>query len=84
MNVDVKQDLGNLNERKKKTHFTKRGLLNSNYKRIVKYGFKKARKKSIFGIRQRIKSRQLSKESLRASLVLKLSVFVGVAIIILF
>lgn len=84
MNVDVEQDLGNLNERKKKTHFTKRGLLNSNYKRIVKYSFKKARKKSIFGIRQRIKSRQLSKESLRASLVLKFSVFVGVAIIILF
>ncbi|WP_179351524.1 hypothetical protein [Winogradskyella vidalii] len=80
----IAQRLKNRALSSKRFHFTTKGLLNSNYKRIVKYSFKKARKKSIFGIRQRIKSRQLSKESLRASLVLKLSVFVGVAIIILF
>ncbi|WP_179374514.1 hypothetical protein [Winogradskyella wichelsiae] len=84
MNVDVEQDLGSINERKKKTHFTKRGLLNSNYKRVVKYSFKKARRKSIFAVRQRAKTLKISKESLRASMVLKLAVFGSVAILILF
>lgn len=61
----------------KRLHYTKRGLLNSRYKRLVKRNFKKACKKSIFGIRQRAKSPRLSSASHKATMVLKIAVFVG-------
>ncbi|WP_178983512.1 hypothetical protein [Winogradskyella helgolandensis] len=77
MESTLKQSLGHKIARAKKAHFTSRGLLNSRYKRIVKYNFKKARKKSIFGIRQRAKSPQLSKLGNRATMILKISVFVA-------
>ncbi|RCW90221.1 hypothetical protein DFQ08_105110 [Winogradskyella arenosi] len=84
MKIALSKDLRKRSKRRKLSHFTKRGLLNSNYKRVVKYSFKKARRKSLFMIRQRAKSIQISKESLMASLVLKVAVFVSVAILILF
>lgn len=40
-------------------HNTYTGLLNSNYKSIVKYNFKNLKNNSIFGLKQRLKSEQL-------------------------
>ncbi|QXP79989.1 MULTISPECIES: hypothetical protein [Winogradskyella] len=84
MELELAQDLGTIKQRTKRSHFTKRGLLNSNYKRVVKYNFKKAKRRSIFAVRQRAKALKISRESLRVSMVLKVSVFVCVAILILF
>jgi len=36
------------------------GLLNSNYKQLVKRNFKRMSSRSVFGIRQRMKSRQFN------------------------
>jgi len=84
MKLELTQDLRTIKQRTKKSHFTKRGLLNSNYKRVVKYNFKKAKRRSIFAVRQRAKVLKISRESLRVSMVLKVSVFACVAILILF
>ncbi|MBF8148475.1 hypothetical protein ITJ86_01115 [Winogradskyella sp. F6397] len=65
----------------KKVHFTTRGLLNSAYKRTVKRNFKKRSKKTLFGIRQRVRSPKLSKASLTVSMVLKLLVFASIAVV---
>ncbi|SDH03725.1 hypothetical protein [Winogradskyella thalassocola] len=65
----------------KRSHFTTRGLLNSNYKRTVKYNFKKACQKSLFGIKQRVKSPRMCKTSHATSMVLKVSVFASVALV---
>ncbi|WP_299129294.1 hypothetical protein [uncultured Winogradskyella sp.] len=56
------------------SHYTTNGLLNSNYKSIVKHNFSKSTAKSVFGIRQRIKSSQLCMVN-NTGIVLKLSVF---------
>lgn len=50
------------------------GILNSNYKFIVRQNFKQANSKSIFAIRQRIKSRQIQFTP-SIDTILKLSVF---------
>lgn len=75
------QDIGK--KTSKRRHFTKRGLLNSRYKRLVKHNFKKACKKSVFGIRQRFKSPKLSNEGRIATIVLKVSVFASAIVIAL-
>lgn len=67
----------------KRFHFTKRGLLNSRYKRIVKYTFKKARKKSVFAIRQRAKYPKFSNACHVTTMALKISVFAVAAILVL-
>jgi hypothetical protein len=54
--------------------FTTQGLLNSSYQSVVKQNFSKPRPKSIFGIRQRIKSSQLNRVN-HTAVILKLSVF---------
>ena len=64
------------------SHFTTHGLLNSNYKSIVKNNFSKSTTTSIFGIRQRIKSSQFNMVN-HAGIILKLSVFT-MALIALF
>ncbi|NRD23203.1 hypothetical protein HNV10_08120 [Winogradskyella litoriviva] len=61
--------------------FKTKGLLNSSYKSIVKENYRKATKKSIFGMRQRIKSSQYKMVN-HAAAILKLSVFAMVLIAI--
>ena len=56
------------------SHATYSGILNSNYKAIVKHNFSKSTSKSIFGIRQRLKSAQFSVVN-HTAVILKLSVF---------
>lgn len=56
------------------SHFTTNGLLNSNYKSIVKKNYSKSTTKSVFGIRQRLKSSQFNMVNHTAA-ILKLSVF---------
>lgn len=58
------------------------GLLNSNYKQVVKCNFKNGRSQSIFGIRQRIKTtRSLFTPSI--DVILKVSVFaIALAVIL--
>lgn len=63
-------------------HFTNNGLLNSNYKSVVKHNFSASAPQSIFGIRQRIKSSQLHMVN-HTAVILKLSVF-AIALIVLF
>lgn len=64
------------------SHCTTNGLLNSNYKSIVKHNFSKSTTKSVFGIRQRIKSSQLNMVN-HTGVILKLSVF-AIALIAIF
>lgn len=61
------------------SHFTTQGLLNSNYQSIVKQNFRKSTAKSVFGIRQRLKSSQLNRVNYTA-VILKLSVFAMVLV----
>lgn len=56
------------------SHFTNNGLLNSNYKSVVKHNFSTSTTKSVFGIRQRLKSSQLSKVN-HTAIIIKLSAF---------
>ncbi len=58
------------------------GLLNSSYQSVVKQNFSKSTPKSIFGIRQRIKSSQFNTIN-HTAVILKLSVF-AIALIALF
>ena len=59
-----------------KTEFVRpEGLLNSNYKSVVNCNFRNTNSTSIFGIKQRVKSRQYQITSSIDTL-LKLSVFV--------
>jgi len=60
-------------------HFTSRGLLNSNYKSVVKQNFKTSTTKSVFGIRQRLKSSQFNMIN-HTAVILKLSAFAVVLI----
>jgi len=55
-------------------HFTTQGLLNSNYKSLVKKNFSISTKKSVFGIRQRLKASQFNMVD-HTAVILKLSVF---------
>ncbi|NRB84657.1 MAG: hypothetical protein HRU49_12960 [Winogradskyella sp.] len=64
------------------SHYTTNGLLNSNYKSIVKHNFSKSTTKSVFGIRQRIKSSQLNMVN-HVGMVLKLSFF-AIALVAIF
>ena len=58
------------------------GLLNSNYKSIVRCNYSRKKTNSIFGVKQRIKSRQYQFTS-SIDTVLKLSVFLIALAIIL-
>ena len=50
------------------------GILNSNYKSVVKHNFSKSTTKSVFGIRQRLKSSQINKVN-HTAIIIKLSAF---------
>lgn len=82
MELVLNQELESVPEPIVVSHYTTTGLLNSNYKSIVKHNFSKSTTKSIFGIRQRIKSSQFSKVD-HVAAILKLSVFV-IALIAIF
>ena len=82
MELVLNQELESVPEPIVVSHYTTNGLLNSNYKSIVKQNFSKSTTKSIFGIRQRIKSSQLGKVD-HVAAILKLSVFV-IALIAIF
>ena len=60
-------------------HCSTNGLLNSNYKSVVNYNFSKSTSKSIFGIRQGLKSSQFNMVN-HTAVILKLSVFAMVLV----
>ncbi|MBU2922895.1 hypothetical protein KO504_16215 [Winogradskyella psychrotolerans] len=68
-------------KRSNKSHLATKGLLNSRYKRVVKYNLKKACNKSIFGVRRRSKFPKLCKTSHTTSMALKIAVFACVALV---
>lgn len=82
MELVLNQKLESVPEPIAVSHYTTNGLLNSNYKSIVKHNFSKSTTKSVFGIRQRIKSSQLNMVN-HVGIVLKLSVF-AIALVAIF
>jgi hypothetical protein len=74
MEFTLNQELESVPEPIVVSSYPTNGLLNSSYKSIVKNNFSKSTTNSIFGIRQRIKSSQLSNVDHIAA-ILKLSVF---------
>ena len=82
MELVVNQNLEFVPEPIEVSHFTNQGILNSNYKSVVKHNFSASTAKSIFGIRQRIKSSQLHMVN-HTAIILKLSVF-AMALVALF
>jgi hypothetical protein len=81
MELVVNQTLETVPEPIVELHYTTNGLLNSNYKSIVKQNFRKSTTKSVFGIRQRLKSSQFNMVN-HAGVILKLSVFAMVLVAI--
>ncbi|WP_282041137.1 hypothetical protein [Winogradskyella flava] len=82
MELVLNQKLESVSEPVAVSHYTTNGLLNSNYKSIVKQNFSESTTKSVFGIRQRIKSSQLRMVN-HTSVILKLSVF-AIALVAMF
>ncbi|WP_400076845.1 hypothetical protein [Winogradskyella sp. R77965] len=82
MELVLKQELEFTPEPIEVSHFTTNGLLNSNYKSVVKQNFSKSTTKSVFGIRQRLKSSQFNMVN-HTAVILKLSVF-AIALVALF
>jgi len=74
MELVINQELEFLSEPIKTSYFTDQGLLNSNYKTVVNQNFSKSTTKSVFGIRQRLKSSQLDMVN-HTAVILRLSVF---------
>lgn len=74
MELVVNQNLEVLPEPTEVSLFTSEGLLNSNYKSVVKQNYSKSTTESVFGNRQRIKSSQLNRVN-HTAVILKLSVF---------
>ncbi|WP_431137237.1 hypothetical protein [Psychroserpens mesophilus] len=83
MELLITQELEPLPIRHLETEFeTPEGLLNSNYKKVVKCNLNNLNSNSIFGIRQRVKSRQYQFTSSIETL-LKVSVFaIALAVIL--
>lgn len=79
MELIVNQTLEVIPEPIAVSHFTTQGLLNSHYQSIVKQNFRKSTKKSVFGIRQRLKASQFNMSNYTIA-ALKLSVFAMVLI----
>jgi hypothetical protein len=79
MELAINQELEFLSEPIKASYFTDQGLLNSNYKSVVNQNFSKSNTKSVFGIRQRLKSSQLNMVT-HTAVILRLSVFAVVLV----
>ncbi len=82
MELVLNQELESLPEPTAVSHYTTNGLLNSNYKSIVKKNYSAKTNKSVFGIRQHIKSSHFNRINHTAA-ILKLSVF-AIALIAIF
>lgn len=82
MELVLNQELKNTPEPIEVPHFTTNGLLNSNYKTLVKQNFRKLTTKSVFGIRQRLKSSQFNMVN-HTAVILKLSAFAIILIALL-
>ncbi|NNE30975.1 MAG: hypothetical protein HKN40_01265 [Winogradskyella sp.] len=74
MELVLNQELEYVPEPIEVLRFKNRGLLNSNYKSLVKQNFSRSKSKSIFGIRQRLKSTQFNTIN-HTAVILKISVF---------
>ncbi|WP_323786876.1 hypothetical protein [Psychroserpens sp.] len=82
MELSITQELEPLPIRRLETEFeSPLGILNSNYKKVVKCNLNNRKSTSIFGIKQRVKSRQYQFTSSIETL-LKVSVFVIVLAVI--
>lgn len=79
MELVLNQKLKTVPEPREVSHFTNKGLLNSNYKSVVKHNFCKSASKSVFRIRQNIKSSQFNTVN-HTAVILKLSVFAMVLV----
>ena len=79
MELVVNQTLEVVPESAEIAHSSNQGILNSNYKAVVKHNFSKSTAKSVFGIRQRLKSSQLNMVN-HTAVILKLSVFAMVLV----
>jgi hypothetical protein len=82
MELVLNQELESVPEPIAVSYNTTKGLLNSNYKTIVKQNYSKSTSTSVFGIRQRIKSSHFNRINHTAA-ILKLSVF-AIALIAIF
>ncbi|WP_178990167.1 hypothetical protein [Winogradskyella schleiferi] len=82
MELVLNTSLESLPEPIEVSHFTTDGLLNSNYKSVVRKNFSQPSSASVFGIRQRLKASQLNMVN-HTAVILKLSVF-AIALIALF
>ncbi|GAB5565818.1 MAG: hypothetical protein Wins2KO_28810 [Winogradskyella sp.] len=82
MELVLNQELETLPEPVINRHFTNNGLLNTNYKSIVKDNFKTSTERSVFSIKQRVKSSQFRMVNHTAAII-KLSVFF-IAVIAMF
>ena len=82
MELVVNQELEFLPEPIAVPSLKDQGILNSSYQSVVKQNFNKPTPKSIFGIRQRIKSSQFNTVN-HTAVILKLSVF-AMALIAIF
>ena len=74
MELVLHQELEYLPEPIEVSHYTSQGLLNSSYQSVVKQNYGKSKPRSIFGIRQRLKSSQLNTVN-HTAVILKLAVF---------
>ncbi|MCA0151845.1 hypothetical protein [Winogradskyella vincentii] len=74
MELVLNQELEFVSEPIEVPHFTTQGLLNSNYKSLVKKNFSKTTTKSLFGIRRRLRSSQLNVVNHTAT-ILRISIF---------
>ncbi len=79
--VLTSKKLGRLTKQKENYVNEPSGFLNSQYKNVVERSYKRKNKTSIFGIRQRIKSKSYA-TSCVAETTLKLSLFLVVMLII--
>ncbi len=78
--VITSQDLEPLPKQNEELIYKPLGFLTSNYKQMVRSNFNKVNSHSIFGIRQRIKSRRFSSNS-SIETILKVSLFLTVLFI---
>ena len=77
MELLITEDLEPLPLRNLNTKFERpEGLLNSNYKNVVKCNLYHSKSNSIFGIKQRLKGRQYQQFSTSTATLVKVSVFV--------
>ena len=81
MELVLNQELEFVPELIEVPRFTTQGLLNSNYKSLVKKNFSETSTKSLFGIRRRLRSSQLNVVNHTAT-ILRISIFATILVAI--